>query len=407
MILDPHGRLIWFLPVPVQHNTLITDFRVQTLYGQPVLTWWQGNTNAGHGRGVGVIYNRQYQPIATLWAGNGLDSDLHDFLVTNQGDAYFLSAPRVQVPGIDRPVVDAIVQELDIKTGLVLFQWDALDHVPLSRSYFAHNRTGRNYDPYHANSISFDNDGNPIVSLRNTSAIYKINRQTGQTMWTLGGKASTFKMGRDTRFWEQHDVLVHPGEQMTIFDNEGAPPRKHPSSRAIRIGLHVKQKTVNLIREYDHAPKLPTAFEGSLQPLSHGDVFLGWGQQPYFSEDNASGRQIFDAHFAEPTDSYRAYRFQWSGQPPVSQLAVAASPARDGALDIYASWNGATQIASWRVLGGSRHNALSPVTQGAKTGFETTIPVHTKLAYYAVQALDAAGHVLGTSPVQPVPAHGS
>jgi len=404
MILDSQGRLIWFLPSPVQQNQLTTDFRVQTLYGKPVLTWWQGDTNGGHGRGIGVIYNQQYQPVATVRAGNGLDIDLHEFLVTNQGDAYFLCAWRVNVPGIRRPVVDAVVQEVDIETGLVLFQWDALDHIPLSRSYFTQNRTGHNYDPYHANSISLDTDGNLVVSMRNTSAIYKINRATGQIMWTLGGKASTFKMGDGTRFWEQHDALMRPGEQMTIFDDEGAPPRKSPNSRAIRVGLHVKQKTVNLIQSYGHAPNLPSAFEGSLQPLSHGDVFLGWGQQPYFSEDNAAGRQIFDAHFAEPTGSYRAYRFQWTGQPPASQIAVAAATARGGALNVYASWNGATQVAAWRVLAGSSQTALSSVAQGAKTGFETTIAVHAKPSYYAVQALDSAGQVLGTSAVEPAPA---
>jgi Arylsulfotransferase (ASST) len=403
MILDPQGRLIWFLPSPVQLNQLTTDFRVQTLHGQPVLTWWQGNTNGGHGRGVGVIYNQQYQPVATVRAGNGLDIDLHEFLVTDQGDAYFLCAWRVNVPGIRKPVVDAVVQEVDIKTGLVLFEWDALDHIPLTQSYFTQNQTGSNYDPYHANSISLDTDGNLIVSMRNTSAIYKVNRETGQIMWTLGGKASTFRMGKGTRFWEQHDALVHPGEQITIFDDEGAPPRKHQNSRAIRIGLHVKQKTVNLIQKYGHTPQLPSAFEGSLQPLSNGDVFMGWGQQPYFSEDDASGRQIFDAHFAEPTGSYRAYRFQWTGQPPASQIATASAAARNGTLDIYASWNGATQVTSWRVLGGSSQTALSPIAGDAKTGFETTIAVHAKPAYYAVQALDASGQVLGTSTVEPAP----
>jgi hypothetical protein len=404
MILDPQGRLVWFLPFAVQHNTLITDFRVQRLHGEPVLTWWQGNTNEGHGRGVGVIYNQQYQPVVTVKAGNGLDMDLHEFLVTNAGDAYFLSAWRVRLPGIVRPVADAVVQEVDIQTGLVLFQWDALDHIPLSQSYFTQIQSHRNDDAYHANAISLDSDGNLIVSMRNTSAIYKVNRETGQIMWTLGGKHSSFKMGGGTRFWQQHNALIHPREQMTIFDDEGAPPRIRPYSRAIRIGLNVKRKTASLIREYDHSPALPTAFEGSVQPLSAGDVFIGWGQQPYFSEDNARGRQIFDAHFAEPTSSYRAYRMPWNGQPPLSQLAASASPAPNGALDVYASWNGATQVASWRVLGGSSPTALSAVAQAKRTGFETRISVGSKPAYYAVQALDAHGAVLGTSAAEAGPA---
>jgi len=87
MILDPRGRLVWFQPHPVADNTLITDFRVQKLLGQPVLTWWQGNTRNGLGRGAGVIMDRSYQQIATVHAGNGLDMDLHEFLITNRGDA--------------------------------------------------------------------------------------------------------------------------------------------------------------------------------------------------------------------------------------------------------------------------------------------------------------------------------
>jgi Arylsulfotransferase (ASST) len=190
---------------------------------------------------------------------------------------------------------------------------------------------------------------------------------------------------------------------MTIFDDEGAPPRLRPYSRAIRIRLNLKRKTVSLLREYDHSPALPTAFEGSLQPLSDGDVFIGWGQQPYFSEDNAHGRQIFDAHFAEPTTSYRAYRLPWSGQPSLSQLAVSASSVGKSALAVYASWNGATQIASWRVLGGASPTALSPLAQAARAGFETRISVSSKPAYYAVQALDAHGTVLGTSAAEAAP----
>ena len=405
MILDPQGNLIWFLPSPVQENRLITNFRVQYLHGQPVLTWWQGNTNAGHGRGEGVIYNQQYQPVATVRAGNGVDMGLHAFLVTNQGDAYFTASWRVRVPRIRQPVIDSVIQEVDIKTGLVLFQWNALDHVPLSQSYFAAGQTGANYDPYHANSVSLDTDGNLIVSMRNTSAVYKIDHQTGQIMWTLGGKASSFRMGAGTPTWGQHDAVVHPGEQMTIFDDGGGPPRVRPYSRGIRVRLDVTRKTATLIKEYDHGQPLASNFEGSLQPLSDGDVFSGWGQQPYFSEDDASGRQIFDAHFAEPTGTYRAYRFPWSGQPPISQLGAALAPAGNGAIDLYASWNGATNVVSWRVLGGAEPNALAPVAGKAKSGFETEIPVNADLPYFEVQALDSAGHVLGTSSVQHTPAH--
>jgi Arylsulfotransferase (ASST) len=404
MILDPEGHLIWFLPSPVQENQLITDFRVQELHGQPVLTWWQGNTNQGHGRGVGEIYNQSYQPIGTVAAGNGLDMDLHEFLLTNQGDAYFTAAFRVRVPGISRPVVDAVVQEVDIATGLVLFQWDALDHVPLSESYFKPNQTGLNYDPYHLNSISLDPDGSLVFSMRNTSSVYDVDHQSGNVIWTLGGKDSSFKMGPGTSTWGQHMAVMHTGNQLTIFDDGGAPPRVHPDSRGIRVVLNTRTKTAKLIKEYDHSPQLPSAFEGSLQPLSHGDVFLGWGQQPYFSEDDASGRQIFDAHFAEPSGSYRAYRYPWTGSPPLSELRTAARAASGGAVDLYASWNGATGVSSWRALGGASATALKPLATAPKRNFETELSVRGGSAYYAVQALASSGAVLGTSAAIAAPA---
>ena len=129
MILDPKGRLVWFHATPVDQQLLTTDFRVSKLHGRKVLTWWQGDTNRGSGRGVGVIYNRRYRRVATVHAGNGLEADLHEFMVTNKGDAWMIAASPVSLPGLGRPVIDSVVQEIDIKTGLVLFEWHALDHV--------------------------------------------------------------------------------------------------------------------------------------------------------------------------------------------------------------------------------------------------------------------------------------
>ena len=195
MILDPSGNLIWFQPLP--SNELATDFRVQQYQGQPVLTWWQGYTNNGSGDGEGVIYNTNYQQIATVQAANGLRGmDLHEFLLTPQGDAWIVGISPVTTPGAKaRPLMDAVVQEIDIKTGLVLFEWHALDHIPISESYFKNNAPGLVYDPYHLNSISLDTDGNLIISMRNTWAVYKVNTQTGAVMWTLGSNQNSSRWG--------------------------------------------------------------------------------------------------------------------------------------------------------------------------------------------------------------------
>ena len=214
MILDPNGNLVWFQPLPP--NQLATDFRVQQLGDQPVLTWWQGYTNNGSGRGEGVIYNSSYQQIATVQAGNGLQGmDLHEFLVTPQGDAYVVGVSPIRYGTLKKPLMDAVVQEIDIKTGLVLFEWHAIDHVPITASYFNTNSPGFVYDPYHLNSIALDTDGNLIVSMRNTWAVYKINRSTGAVMWTLGSNQNTFKRGAGVSTAFQHDAVVQPDGSLT------------------------------------------------------------------------------------------------------------------------------------------------------------------------------------------------
>ncbi len=288
MILDSTGHLVWFQPFPISQKLIVTDFRAQNLNGQPVLTWFQGYTNSGTGEGEGVILNQSYQQVATVQAANGLQMDLHEFLVTPQGNAYIMAVSPVSEPNVvHKPLLDSVVQEIDIKTGLVLFEWHALDHIPLSYSDFGTSTPGFVYDPYHGNSFGLDSDGNVIVSMRDTSAVYKINRSTGRVMWELGGKHSSFRLGSGTSTAFQHDAEVQPDGTVTIFDDGAGPPTVHKYARGIRVALDTKHMTARLLNTYPHSPQISTNFEGSTQELSGGDMFLGWGQQPYFSEDNA------------------------------------------------------------------------------------------------------------------------
>jgi hypothetical protein len=402
MLVDGSGNLIWFQPLPA--NALATDFRVQQLGGQPVLTWWQGYTNNGSGRGVGVIDNTAYQQIATVQAGNGLQGmDLHEFLVTPQGTAWIVGVSPVHYGTLTKPLMDAVVQEIDIKTGLVMFEWHALDHVPITESYFPTNSKGYVYDPYHLNSLALDSDGNLIVSMRNTSAVYKVNVQTGAVMWTFGSNQSTFKLGSGTSTMFQHNAIVQPDGSLTMFDDGGGPPTVR-AGRAIRVSLNTAKGTATLVNQYTHSPALKTNFEGNAQVLSNGDVFVGWGQQPYFTEFSAAGKMLFDARFTSNTSSYRAYRMPWTGQPNTPPN-IAVAPNNDGTTEVWASWNGATTVASWQVLAGPRPGSLVPLLIAPKRGFETAIAAPTGMPYFSVQALDSSGHVLATSAASGAPAH--
>jgi hypothetical protein len=398
MLLDPSGNLVWFDPLP--KNMLATDFRVQRFGNQPVLTWWQGTTNHGSGTGVDVIYNTHYQQIAAFTAGNGLaGSDLHEFLLTPQGDAYIIAVSPVRVGNDPHPLIDDVVQEIDVKTGLVLFEWHALDHIPISESFYKRpDSTGYVYDPFHLNSVSIDTDGNLIVSARNTWAAYKINHQTGAVMWTLGSNRDSFERGRGVATAFQHDLVVQPNGSLTMFDDGAGPPSVHSQSRAIRVAINTRRMTATLVGQYLHRPPILSIYEGGAQVLSSGEVFVGWGQQPYFSEFNKAGKLDFDAHFTAPTNSYRAYRLPWHGQP-LTTPDVAVSRGARGITTVYASWNGATSVASWRVLAGPSAGALSAVGSARRSGFETAIRVHTQEPYVAAEALSSSGRVLSTSNV--------
>ena len=129
-----------------------------------------------------------------------------------------------------------------------------------------------------------------------------------------------------------------------------------------------------------------------MQALPDGDVFLGWGELSNFSEDTASGKQDFDAHFTVPTASYRAYRFPWTGEPPGTPRRSPTSQARRRQINLYASWNGATGVTGWRVLGGAGPGTLKRLGTVAKGGFETHIAVHSNEPYFAVQALGPSSH---------------
>ena len=394
MILDPNGNMIWFQPLPP--NALATDLRVQQLGNQPVLTWWQGYTNNGSGRGVGVIYNTAYQQIATVQAGNGLQGmDLHEFLVTPQGDAYIVGVSPIHYGTLKKPLMDAVVQEIDINTGLVLFDWHAIDHIPITASYFKTNSPGFVFDPYHLNSVALDSDGNLIVSMRNTSAVYKVNRSTGAVMWTLGSNQDTFKLGAGASTMFQHDALIQPDGSLTMFDDGGGPPRVR-AGRAIRLSLNGATGTATLIKQYTHSPALNTNFEGNMQLLPNNDVFVGWGQQPYFTEFNSAGQQIFDARFTSNTSSYRAYRMGWTAQPNTPPN-IAAAPNNDGTTNVWASWNGATTVTAWRLLTGPSSGSVTPLLTAGKGGFETGMVASTGEPVFEVQALGSSGQVLATS----------
>jgi Arylsulfotransferase (ASST) len=379
MIVDGRGELVWFRRL--KGETTASDFKVQRYRGEPVLTWWQGRFSGGGGNGEYVILDSAYREVARVRAARGLQGDLHEFELTADGTALFFVYRTVD------GVVDNLIQEVDVETGRLLFEWSALDHIRPRDSYREPNKPP--WDYAHLNSIDVLPDGHLLVSARNTHAIYKIHRQTGRILWTLGGKASDFRMGRGTQFAWAHDARRQADGSITIFDN-GAAPKVRERSRGLVLG--VQGRRVTLRRQYTHPSGLLTHISAGMQRLPNGNVFLGWGATGHFSEHAPSGRMLFDARFTDPdNDTYRAYRVPWTGRPG-GRPRIAARGA-----NVYASWNGATEVRRWRVLAGDSPDALEPAGTGARRGFETAVEVGSREPYVAVEALGPGDEVLGTS----------
>jgi Arylsulfotransferase (ASST) len=389
LIVDNLGRVVWFLPVDRRG---VTDFRVQRYRGQPVLTWWRGKSADGSRQGEYSIYDSSYQLIEHVRPGNGIAGDMHEFLITPRNTALITLSHTVRVKS--RSVLEGAFQEVDIQTGRVLFEWHSIDHVRLVESYYRlPGNPDQTYDYFHINSIDVDRDGNYLVSSRNTHTVYKIDRRSGSIIWRLGGKRSDFTLGAGVAFGWQHDARRQRNGTLTLFDNE-AFPKLRRQSRGVVLRVDERHRRVTLLHTFVHSPPLVAVDQGNMQSLANGHYLVGWGHQPYVTEFGPHGKTLLDFRFGRAgVDSYRAYRFTWVGRP---HSRPAVSVQRD---TLYVSWNGATEVRSWQLLGGAKKTTLRPLLTVPRSGFETAIPLPDSAAWVAVRALDRLGHSLARSAV--------
>jgi hypothetical protein len=412
MIVDSAGRLVWFR----QTGGLAVDFEQQTYQGRPVLLLTEGSVSRDGAVSDGrvVVLSERYRTITTLRARAPWETDLHEAWISG-GDIWLAvsrSIPNRDVTayggGRRETVIDCGLQEFQLSTGRLIRTWDALGgggrpHVPLSASEtrppdFPLQRGGV-WDPYHLNAVQALPDGDLLVSMRNTWAVYLIDPVTGRTIWTLGGRRSTFRFGAGARFSWQHDArLIDPSDggvgsnvEVTLFNDSNDSFTGRPSSGLV-LELNTLEGSARLGRAYSHDPPLSAYVLGSMQLLSNGNALVGWGSEPYFSEYSAAGRQLLDVRWPGPDHSYRALLTDtWVGSPYYPPAGAAHGRT------VFASWNGATQVAAWQVLAGSDAGNLKLVATRARTGFETRIELGRDYARYQLRALGARGRILRAS----------
>jgi hypothetical protein len=404
MILRNDGRLLWY----VRRRGYVRDLRTVRFRGRRLLAFFQFRSRR---RAHYVLMNRRYRVVRRIFPGNGLRMNMHDLQLTRRGTAYFAAYQAVRDP-VRGLVTDYVLQERDLRTRQVLFEWHSLDHVRPSASYKPRPTDGTSWDYFHGNSIDPPRrrHGMIVVSARNTSAVYGIHRRTGSVRWTFGGRRDRFGLVRRRPEWQfcgQHDVRRLPGGDLLLFDDggRGVNPRACPvhPARVMRFRLHRRRGTVELVRAIPSGPASATGAGffpgglGSARRQPNGDVFVSWGTAGVLSDVRPGGEVRLALRLGRY--SYRAVRSRWAGRPR-GRPAVAARRRRDGAIDVWASWNGATHIRRWRVLAGRSRRRLMPVgTRVRFAGLETPMRVRTRRQLVAVRAFAANGRAVGRSRV--------
>jgi hypothetical protein len=371
MILENTGEPVYIQTIP--GNPFVGDFKVQTVDGTDYLTFHSGFLPAGYTFGSSYVLDESYQLVDTWTIDNS--SDVHDFVLLDNGHAILLAYDLVpydfsQWGGpVNGTLVDIILQEQDADKNVV-FEWVASEHLPIGDTH-ANLATTSPVDFLHTNAVEVDNDGNWLLSHRHFSEITKIDRQTGDVIWRLGGAGNEFTFTNDIRFTLQHDIRRLENGNITIFDNGNFHIPAH--SRMLEYAIDEVAKTVTRVWTYPGDGSEYSDAMGNFQRLPNGNSFIGWGTQPKVTEVLPDGTVAFEMLL--DSRNYRAFRFPWNGTPADPPRGVIQYDADPTAVTIYTSWNGATDITSYDIYAGSNPSALSLVGSGPRTGFETTISV--------------------------------
>ncbi|KAJ7717286.1 ASST-domain-containing protein, partial [Mycena metata] len=434
VIYKSTGELVWADP------TLggCDDLNYQTFEGEGHLTLWVGSGLAGSGAQVGsgfaLILNNQYEVIRNISAVNPDNTDLHEFKIPGPNNDTALLTAYNPVPldlsSIGGPVdgwyLNSLIQEVDIATGRVIFNWSSVDHIALTESFnnITISKTGTSqanpWDAVHINSIDKDSAGNYLISSRHCKTIYKISRN-GTIIWRLGGHLTDFTpIGNETFFnWQHHARWRNNETQISLFDDGAAVlPGEDVVNEVVASGKFLivdeAAMTVELAKRYLPSPSKFVScsyFRALTEP--YGDtVVVGYGLHPWVTVHDASTQDVIFSAVIGPNASvtgvsnYRVFQTSTDvfvgrpSAPPSVAIVNGNTTTNNTTTTIYVSWNGATHVASYTVLTGDNSAAVErKVVNVPKSGFETAVSVSTESlsAYVVVEALDAGGRVLGRS----------
>ncbi|KAL5378940.1 hypothetical protein DPSP01_008746 [Paraphaeosphaeria sporulosa] len=406
-------------------------FKPTTLFGEPVLAAWSGISFPepwGFGYGIIKILNQNYENIynVTLWNTSypTLESiyplydptqykpfswiDMHENNITPRG-TMFVGAMNVtswDLRSVGGPedgwIVDSIILELNVTNSEILWQWSHLAHVneiPLvdAAPTYPRGELGQNqsypWGPFHINSVDEFEDGSLLVSSRHYCSIFKIGRD-GEVQWTLNGHSGgDFARKNNLSFCYQHDARVQAENGSTIlisiFNNDNSAVVSFVNqTTGLFLSVDTDTKEATLVKEiFDPAEPIYAVSQGNHQLLSNGHSLMGYGSVPFLKEFDGERNVVQTIKWgeAQAVQSYRTYKSEWVGTPS-TRPDVFACLKDDATINVYMSWNGATEHQSWHVLAGSSRQDLRMKITVDKTGFETSANFAGSAQYVQVEA---------------------
>ncbi|CAG8240684.1 unnamed protein product [Penicillium salamii] len=410
------GDLVW--AGTGYYAGFVANFHTTTYQGKAVLQAFQGNFDGSHGEGFGqsVLLDQNYEHVVTSIGANHRITSIHEFNVIDGksalievfditskdlsayggnssqqwlGNGIFQGLPHGAI-GYLRVANEAT--DVDIATGDLVFEWNALDHVDPSESQITLGSTSSNsglsfgqaWDYFHINSVDKNHEGDYLLSSRHTSTIFKINGTDGSIIWRLGGKKSTFTQIGNWTFGFQHHARWHPQlsqpgtEVFSFFDNSGdGKITLNNVSRALVVQLNHTDHTATLLRKATAPYGLQARSQGNAQLLSEDRIFVNWGSEGAVTEFGADNQVLYHA-FIQSGLSYRGFLGNWTGTPTEAPALVALKSSPN-LVKVYVSWNGDTETKAWRfyyVHGGKK----SRIGQVKRNSFETVYTWESELA---------------------------
>ncbi|KAH6660662.1 ASST-domain-containing protein [Truncatella angustata] len=416
-IVDNTGELVW--SGYGYFNPITANFQPAKWEGQDVLFGYEGTLNRlrGHGHGHHKIVDQHYQTIREVRSATQYISDLHEFNIVGEKTALVGSyTPReidLSAYGGDSNqtwVLEYILQELDIETGKVVFEWHSLDYTSPKESILGlGSQAGSGYnsstawDYLHVNSIAKGSDGHYLISARSASTLYKLNGTDGSIIWRLGGKFSDFILGPEVEFAFQHHAryVSEALDTISLFDNSAG-----SGSAGKIISLNVDKSEATLEQAFLPPYAILAFSQGSTQILPNGNALVNWGSANQVTEFNSNGEVLFHAFLEsgvrqQNTQNYRAFRGNWTGYSPESP-AVMVEETKNDTFSIWVSWNGDTRTAIWRLWLTTTSDDIQEVVSHdvPRQGFETRFGLFARGFYINdvyVEALDNEGGVIGRS----------